>query len=167
MKHDNRPDAAPNLARARNAGALIRARGFGVLATVSTRMPGYPFASIVNYALDHEARPVFLLSSLAVHTKNLAGNAKASLFVFERETEADPFASARMNLMGEVRRVPEHEAATARELYTRRHPGSAQYVEFADFSLYRLTVQDVYYIGGFGEMGWVSPQDYAAAQKAT
>lgn len=130
-------------------------------------MPGYPFASVVNYALDHEARPVFLLSSLAVHAKNLAGNAKASLFVFEQEAGADPLASARVNFMGEVRRVPQDEAAAARELYTRRHPSSAGYVEFADFSLYRLAVQDIYYIGGFGEMGWVSPEEYAAAQKDT
>ena len=35
---------------------------------------------------------------------------------------------------------------------------------FEDFSFYRMDVVDVYYVGGFGVMGWVSASEYDRAQ---
>lgn len=143
--------------RVAKARSLAEDRGYGVLVTVSKRMPGHPFASLTPYALDWEGRPLFLISGLAVHTKNLQENPRASLFVFEASAEQDPLTAARMNLMGEVKPVPEAELDEARAAYIARHPDSEQLFGFGDFALYRLTVMDTYYIGGFGEMGWVSP----------
>jgi putative heme iron utilization protein len=37
-------------------------------------------------------------------------------------------------------------------------------VDFEDFSFYRMDVIDVYYVGGFGVMGWVSASDYDRGQ---
>ena len=149
--------------RAIKARTLADTRGFGVLATNSKRMPGYPFASVTPYATDGAGRPVFLISRLAVHTKNLSEDPKASLLVFEAEAEQDPLTSARMNLMGEVHPVPESDLEDVRSRYLERHPESEQWLDFGDFGLYRLEVADVYFIGGFGEMGWVSKQDFAKA----
>jgi hypothetical protein len=149
--------------RARDARALLQARGFGVLATVSRRLPGYPFGSIVNFALDERGRPLFVMSGLAVHTKNLAEEPKASLCVYTEEAESDVLAAARMNVMGEIHPVPEAELDAARAAFFKRHPDAEQYMEFADFAVYRMNVADVYYVGGFGNMGWVSAGDFLSA----
>jgi putative heme iron utilization protein len=37
-------------------------------------------------------------------------------------------------------------------------------VDFEDFSFYRMDVVDVYYVGGFGVMGWVPASEYDHAQ---
>ncbi len=150
--------------RAQKARELMQARGFGVLSTNSKRLDGYPFGSTVNFAVDAAGRPLFYFSTLAVHTKNLAEDARASLTVYAEGAEQDPLSSARMNVMGEVREVPEEEAEAAKEAYFARHPEAAPYMDFADFSVYRMNVVDVYFVGGFGAMGWVSPQDYLAAE---
>jgi putative heme iron utilization protein len=150
--------------RAQKARSLLEGRRFGVLTTISKRMPGYPFGSIAPFSVDDEGRPLLLLSGLAVHTKNLDENAKASLLVFDKAAEEDPLGSARMNLMGEVDAVPEPDLAAARAAYVKDHPESEQWLDFGDFQLYRLAVADVYYIGGFGEMGWVSKDDFAEAK---
>lgn len=149
--------------RAQKARELVERRGFGLLTTISERLPGYPFGSVAPYALDAKGRPLFLISTLAVHTQNLLAAPKASLLVYEPQAEADPLTAARMNVMGEVRQVPESDAAEARRLYLERHPEAGQYIDFGDFALYRMEIADVYYIGGFGEMGWVSHNEYSAA----
>lgn len=126
-------------------------------------MPGYPFASVTPYAMDEHGRPIFLISQLAVHTKNLNEDPKASLLIFDPAAEQDPLTSARMNLMGEVRPVPDADLEAVRSLYLQQHPSSEQWLDFGDFGLYRLEIQDIYYVGGFGEMGWVSKQDFEKA----
>jgi len=149
--------------RAQKARELAESRGFGFLATLSERIPGYPFGSVMPYATDHQGRPLFLISALAVHTNNLIASPKASLLVYEVGAETEPLSAARMNLMGEVKLVPEDDVAEGRRRYLVRHPESEAYMDFADFSLYRMEIADVYYIGGFGEMGWVSHNEYSAA----
>jgi hypothetical protein len=47
---------------------------------------------------------------------------------------------------------------------SRNHEKRATMVDFEDFSFYRMDVIDVYYVGGFGVMGWVSASDYARSQ---
>jgi hypothetical protein len=36
-----------------------------------------------------------------------------------------------------------------------RYANSKYWVDFDDFSFYRMQVVDVYYVGGFGVMGWL------------
>ena len=147
--------------RSQQARALVEARGFGILSTNSRRAPGYPFASVTPYAADAAGRPLLLMSRLAVHTKNLAGDSRASLLVFEPGIESELLNSARLNLLGDVAAVPEPEFADARARYLARHPEAAQWAEFGDFGFYRMNVIDIYYVGGFGVMGWLSVSDYA------
>ena len=140
----------------------MKARAFGVLCTQSKRFPGYPFGSIVNFALDETGRPLFVLSGLAVHTKNLKEDPKASLVVYGEGAESDVLGTARMTVMGKVVAVDESELGSARSQFFARHPDAEQYLEFADFAVYRMEVMDVYYVGGFGMMGWVTASDYSA-----
>lgn len=150
-------------ARVLAARELVQHRKVGVLGTISSRLAGYPYASLTNYAVDSQGRPLFLFSALAVHTDNLAEESRASLLVFEEEAMNDPLSAARVNVFGAVHPVPGTDIESARSVYLERHPDSAMYIDFGDFAMYRMTITDVYYIGGFGEMGWVTAADYRQA----
>ncbi|MEZ5398224.1 MAG: pyridoxamine 5'-phosphate oxidase family protein [Bryobacteraceae bacterium] len=131
----------------------------GTLCSMSRRHPGYPFGSVMPYALDAEGRPVLLISTLAMHTKNLVEDPRASLMIAESVAAEEALVAARVTLVGDVREVEESEV---RGLYLARHPDAAQWVDFGDFAFFRMEVLDIYYVGGFGVMGWVTPGEYAA-----
>jgi len=78
----------------------------------------------------------------------------------------DPTSAARVTVMGEVVPVPEADLAGARAAYLAKHPEAEQWVNFGDFAMLRMDVKDLYFIGGFGSMGWVLPEDYAGASGA-
>jgi putative heme iron utilization protein len=101
---------------------------------------------------------------MAMHTQNLQADPRASLFVTEPGASGDPLGSSRVTLIGSVSRIPEPDLAAARTVYLTRYPDSKYWVDFDDFFFYRMDVLDVYYVGGFGVMGWVPASDYSAAQ---
>jgi putative heme iron utilization protein len=115
------------------------------------------------YALDAEGRPIFLISNMAMHTQNLKTDPRASLFIAQAAADGDPLGAARVTLVGQTEPVPEREAAFAREQYIMRHENSRYWVDFPDFSFFRLQPVDIYYVGGFGVMGWVAAEDYKLA----
>ena len=116
------------------------------------------------YGLDHHGRPIFLISTMAMHTQNLQADARASLLVTQEATDGEPLGASRVTLVGNVLRTTDAEVVEARKLYLARHANSKYWVDFEDFSFYRMNVVDVYYVGGFGVMGWVSATDYDRSQ---
>jgi hypothetical protein len=116
------------------------------------------------YGLDDHANPVFLISTMAMHTQNVQADPRSSLLVTQPDTISDPLGASRITLLGNVLPVPAPEVAEARELYLARHASSKYWVDFDDFSFYRMDVVDVYYVGGFGVMGWVSASEYCSGQ---
>jgi hypothetical protein len=108
------------------------------------------------YGLDDHANPVFLISTMAMHTQNVQADARSSLLVTQPDTIGDPLGASRVTLLGNTLPVPVPEVARARELYLARHANSKYWVDFDDFSFYRMQVVDVYYVGGFGVMGWLA-----------
>jgi putative heme iron utilization protein len=137
--------------------ALLGAERFGVLATLSVRQPGWPFASLTAYALDQSGQPVLFLSDLAEHTRNLRADGRASLLVHDTRTADDPLASERVTLLGHLGRIDQEiERAATLASYLARHPSAEQYASLADFHLYRLAVTEARPIVGFGDMGWLS-----------
>jgi heme iron utilization protein len=147
--------------RARTLAYLGRT---GMLATLSRRHPGHPFASVMPYAPDDAGRPLLLISAMAMHTQNLEDDPRASLLVTEPGWTGDPLAAGRLTLMGHARRIPEAEVGGARERYLDRHERARYWVDFEDFALWRLEIDDVYFVGGFAAMDWVTAADYAAAR---
>src|SRR2546427_617945 len=121
------------------------------------------------YALDDAGRPAVLISSMAMHTQNLQADPRASLLVTppglgpQREESDDPLARARLTLMGDARVVPPAEVSAARAAYLARHARAAYWVDFEDFAFWRLEVTDLYFVGGFAAMDWVSAAAYFAA----
>ncbi len=116
------------------------------------------------YALDDQANPIFLISTMAMHTQNLLADPRASLLVTQPDAGGDPLGASRVTLMGNVLSVRETDVAEARKLYLARHADSKHWVDYKDFSFYQMSVVDVYYVGGFGVMGWVPASEYYSAK---
>lgn len=141
---------------------LLSTERLGTLATHSVHHPGFPFASVMPYALDAGAAPLFLISSMAIHTQNAVADPRASLLVMQSGSDADPLGSPRATLLGNVTRLDGTDEIRA--AYLDRHPSAKYWIDFSDFAFFRLDVTSVYFVGGFGVMGWVQAGDYRDAE---
>jgi len=155
---DQPPVPEPSFAE--RARTLMYLGRIGSLSTLSRKQPGFPFGSVMPYGLDDRGRPIFLISTMAMHTQNLQADARASLLVTQDDGGGDPLGASRVTLVGNASRITEAEVAEARALYLARYANSKYWVDFEDFSFYRMDVVDIYYVGGFGVMGWVSASEY-------
>ena len=139
---------------AEKAKDLLKSKKYGILSTHSADMPGYPFGSLTAYALDDRGCPLFLMSGLAQHTKNILKDPKVSLTVVDAQGE-DIQNAARVTVLGEAVRVPAAEEKAVEALYFGLFPGAKSYRALPDFHFYRLAPVRIRYIGGFGEMSWI------------
>jgi heme oxygenase (biliverdin-IX-beta and delta-forming) len=139
------------------ARRFLRGQHAGTLSTISARLAGHPFGSVVPFALDPNARPVLLISALAEHTRNLASDSRTSLVVhaFEKDVQAGP----RLTLVGDVTSVPEDDVACER--YLRRFPDASRLVALGDFSFRAITPRALLFVQGFGRIDWVEADDFA------
>lgn len=142
---------------ARHARCYLRARHHRVLSTLSRRVAGYPYGSVVPFVLDHEAQPIILISRLAEHTRNLAVDARTSLVVRDDGDEVQ--AGARLTLIGNAVQIDCDSALRAR--FLRYQPQAQQLLDLGDFSFWRITPITLRYIAGFGAISWVSGSDFA------
>jgi len=149
---------APELTLAERARTLMHVGGASSLSTMSVKHPGYPFGSVMPYAVDNSGNPIVLISQMAMHTKNLRADPRATLLVAEQT--GSPLGAVRISVMGDFVRVEESEKENVAKAYLQAHPGSYQWAGFGDFGFYRMNVKDVYLVGGFGVMGWVTAADY-------
>ncbi|MGA2359763.1 MAG: DUF2470 domain-containing protein [Terriglobales bacterium] len=156
--------AVPEPSFAERARTLVYLARIGSLSTLSRKQPGFPFGSVMPYGLDDRGRPIFLISTMAMHTQNLQADPRASLLVTQNDAGGDPLGASRVTLVGNVLPIPLPEVAQARKLYLARYANSKYWVDFEDFSFYRMDAVDVYYVAGFGVMGWVSASEYDRAQ---
>lgn len=147
---------------AEEARTLAQQHVTATLCSISKQHDGHPYGSFVTYAM-HEGQPIFLISGLAEHTKNLMKDPKASLLISENATE-NPLASARVTLVGTCRKLGNGEVEAARETYLSHHPSAAAYVDFRDFFFFCLEISAVRYIGGFGKMSWFEHNDWMTAE---
>ncbi len=167
-KHAGSPAAGnqppvPEPSFAERARTLLHLGRVGSLSTLSRKCPGFPFGSLMPFALDSEGRPIFLISTMAMHTQNLQQDPRASLLVTQSEAAGDPLGAARVTIVGNATAVAKSEAEAPRRLYLERQPNSKYWVDFDDFSFFRMDVVDVYYVGGFGVMGWIAATDFGQA----
>jgi heme iron utilization protein len=159
---DQPPVPEPSFAE--RARTLVYVSRIGSLSTLSRKQPGFPFGSVMPYGLDERGRPIFLISTMAMHTQNIQADPRASLLVTQDDAGTDPLGASRVTLVGNVLSIPQAEAAEARKLYLARYANRKYWVDFEDFSFYRMDVVDIYYVGGFGVMGWASASEYAISQ---
>jgi putative heme iron utilization protein len=138
------------------AKELLKTNRSGTIATFSAKHPGFPFASVVNYSVSAAGEPVFLLSSMATHSKNLRANPNVSLMV----SDGDDLSKARMTLIGTVKPVHEAELAAIKGSHLKSNPDAQQWVDFGDFQFFQMTIVDCYMVAGFGAMGWIAPDEF-------
>jgi hypothetical protein len=137
------------------ARALLRRGPKGSLASFDARNL-YPYASLVTLATDSAGAPTFLISKLARHTANLVADPRASILVDETGALADPLQGARLTVSGVAEPVAE---AAIKRRFLARHPEAEIYVGFPDFGFWRLRVEAAHYIGGFGRIFDLDPND--------
>src|ERR1700751_2679339 len=159
---DQPPVPEPTFAE--RARTLLYLSRIGSLSTMSRKQSGFPFGSVMPYGLDDHGRPIFLISTMAMHTQNLQADPRASLLVTQADASGDPLGASRVTLIGNTLTIPKPEVPEARRLYLARYANSQYWVDFDDFSFYRMDVVDVYYVGGFGVMGWASAAEYYSGQ---
>ena len=120
------------------------------------RHTAMPYASLVMMATDQQGAPLFLLSDLAEHCKNIKKNPRISVLIDPRSEAnpmgASPLSALRLTLQGDITPI---EASPSLKRYLTRHPDATQYAQFADFHLYRLQATAIHKIEGFGQIDWV------------
>src|SRR5438067_12112172 len=139
---------------------LIRSRA---QAAFGTSLGGRAYVSLVATACDMGASPLLLLSDLAQHTKNFAIDRQVSLLFEDTGGYSDPLAGPRLTLLGRAERCDDLRALAR---FTARHPAATAYAGFADFHLYRVTMERGHLVAGFGRINWVEASELRFSAKA-
>ena len=130
--------------------ALLENEGEASLATLDG--DGFPFASLVTFAMDDDQHPLLLLSGLAQHTTNLDGDTRASLLIGKSDMP-DTQTRSRATLVGHVTPLEDAGAiADARARFLARHASAKSYVDFKDFRFFAMTIDHVHVVEGFGRI---------------
>ncbi len=143
----------------KEARTLLRSQEKAMLATHSFSKTGYPFGSVTTYMTDYQGHPIIYISHLAQHTKNIKQNAKISLLV-SQDSEGDINAGARLTLLGHADPISEGEVRQISEKFYLKFPESKKYQDTHDFKFYRIRVEHVRYIGGFGQIYWLDASQF-------
>jgi len=145
---------------------LLRGSLVGTLATLDAKT-GAPYASMAAVAPDFDGAPVLLLSTLAVHTTNLAADNRISLLLDARTEDdgsTDPMTRPRVSLAGTLSATDDD---MPRERYLRHHPDAKFYSGFKDFSFYRMEISAGHLVAGFGRIVDLTPQDMLTSVEGT
>ncbi|MFQ5959433.1 MAG: HugZ family protein, partial [Alphaproteobacteria bacterium] len=128
---------------------LLRAATTAALATVARDAGGWPYASLVLVAADHDATPILLLSDLAEHSRNIAADDRVSLLVAGTAGRDDPLTGPRLGVQG---RAVTSDEPRHRARFLARHPSAEAYAGFADFRVWRIAVESAHLVAGFGRI---------------
>ncbi|WP_047308248.1 HugZ family protein [Rhodopseudomonas palustris] len=145
--------SAPKLAK-----SLLRRRREGALATLM-QSGGGPYCSLVNLASHPDGSPLLLISRLAVHTRNLLADPRVSLMLDERAA-GDPLEGARIMLLGTAVEAGADDGPLWRRRYLAAHPAAEGYIDFADFSLFKIETSGLHLVAGFGRILDLAPDRY-------
>ena len=148
----------PDFDPARLARSLLRRRREGALATLMAGS-GDPYCSLVNVASHADGSPILLISRLAVHTKNILSDPRVSLMLDERGT-GDPLEGARIMLLGRAEEVAAPDVKFVRQRYLNAHPSAEAFVDFKDFSFYRIRASATHLVAGFGRIVDLKPEQF-------
>jgi heme iron utilization protein len=142
----------------RLARSLLRRSRQGALATLMAGS-GDPYCSLVNVASHPDGSPILLISRLAVHTRNLLGDARVSLMLDER-AEGDPLEGSRIMLAGRAEEATAADLEIVRRRYLNAHPSAEAFVDFKDFSFFRIRPSGTHLVAGFGRIVDLKPEKF-------
>ena len=147
-----------NFDPARLARSLLRRSRQGALATLMAR-GGDPYCSLVNVATHADGSPILLVSRLALHTQNILADARISLMLDER-AEGDPLEGSRIMLAGRAEEAGGDDVAILRRRYLNAHPSAETFVDFKDFSFFRIWPHAAHLVAGFGRIVDLKPEQF-------
>jgi putative heme iron utilization protein len=137
------------------ARLLLRRARTAALGTLNLDPTG-PYVSLANIATDASGCPVIFISKLAWHTRNILARPEGSLMVSEIPALGDALTGLRVTLMGKFEPLPAAEIA---ERYVSHHPAARFYLDFPDFSFWRLLPQKIHAVAGFGRIETMEPDE--------
>jgi heme iron utilization protein len=137
------------------ARLLLRRARTAALGT-SNLDPKGPYVSLANIATDGQGYPVIFISRLAWHTRNIEARPEASLMVAEIPAEGDALTGPRVTVLGQFEPVPKEAIA---ERYAHHHPAARTYLDFPDFSFWRLKPRKIHAVAGFGRIETMTPDE--------
>jgi putative heme iron utilization protein len=143
---------------ARLARSLLRRSRQGALATLMAGS-GDPYCSLVNVASHPDGSPILLISRLALHTRNILADSRVSLMLDER-AEGDPLEGARIMLAGRAEEVSQDDTTIVRRRYLSAHPSAEAFVDFKDFSFFRIRPSGTHLVAGFGRIIDLKPEQF-------
>jgi putative heme iron utilization protein len=143
---------------ARTARSLLRRSRQGALATLMAGS-GDPYCSLVNLASHPDGSPILLISRLALHTQNILADARVSLMLDERAA-GDPLEGSRIMLAGRAEEASSDQRAILRRRYLSAHPSSEVFVNFKDFSFFRIRPSAAHLVAGFGRIVDLTPEQF-------
>ena len=143
---------------ARLARSLLRRSRQGALATLMARS-GDPYCSLANVATHADGSPILLISRLALHTQNILADARISLMLDER-AEGDPLEGSRIMLAGRADEASGDDVAMLRRRYLNAHPSAEAFVDFRDFSFFRIRPHAAHLVAGFGRIVDLKPEQF-------
>ncbi|MES2193514.1 MAG: DUF2470 domain-containing protein [Pseudomonadota bacterium] len=138
--------------------SLLRRSRQGALATLMAGT-GDPYCSLVNLASHPDGSPILLISRLALHTRNLLADARVSLMLDER-AEGDPLEGARIMLAGRAEEAGADQLEILRGRYLSAHPSAEAFVDFKDFSFFRIRPAGAHLVAGFGRIVDLQPEQF-------
>ena len=140
------------------ARSLLRRSRQGALATLMAGS-GAPYCSLVNVASHPDGSPILLISRLAVHTRNILADPRVSLMLDER-AGGDPLEGSRIMLAGRAEQAAGDDATILRRRYLNAHPSAEAFVDFADFSFFRIRPSGTHLVAGFGRIVDLKPEQF-------
>ena len=143
---------------AKLARSLLRRSRQGALATLNPGS-GDPYCSLVNVASHGDGSPILLISRLALHTQNILADSRVSLMLDER-AQGDPLEGSRIMLAGRAEQASGDALATLRRRYLNAHPSAEAFVEFKDFSFFRIRPAGAHLVAGFGRIVDLKPEQF-------
>ena len=143
---------------AKLARSLLRRSRQGALATLMAGS-GAPYCSLVNVASHPDGSPILLISRLAVHTRNILADPRVSLMLDER-AGGDPLEGSRIMLAGRAEQAASDDATILRRRYLNAHPSAEAFVDFADFSFFRIRPSGTHLVAGFGRIVDLEPEQF-------
>src|SRR5277367_2389513 len=105
----------PEPSHAERVRTLVSLVSVATLSTLSRKHLGFPFGSLMPFALDPTGRPIFLISNMAMHTQNLKTDPRCSLFIGQAVADGDSLGASRATIIGHAEAVGEDEATSVRE----------------------------------------------------
>src|ERR1700759_4390211 len=148
----------PDFEPAKVVRSLLRRSRQGALATLMVGS-GDPYCSLVNVASHPDGSPILLISRLALHTKNILGDSRVSLMLDER-AEGDPLEGSRIMLAGRAEEARAEDVDLLRRRYLNAHPSSEVFVDFKDFSFFRIRPSGAHLVAGFGRIVDLKPEQF-------